>query len=158
MLENTSARKKRRLIILKGISQDLKHSEISAQLGANRGGINSDIKLMRRIGDLGLIQAERAQVLVREEKAILLKEEKGHFKQNKRFLSMTGISLQEKSFRNMIDFNKFDLMNVLKSENQHVAIVKLPKSIKKSLKRNGIITKRWQDNEITLKALDYLTS
>jgi hypothetical protein len=58
----------------------------------------------------------------------------------------------------MIDFNKFDLMNVLKSEDQHVAIVKLPKSIQKSLKRNGIITKRWQDNEITLKALDYLTS
>ena len=31
MLENTIARNKRRLIILKGISQDLEHSEISAR-------------------------------------------------------------------------------------------------------------------------------
>jgi hypothetical protein len=33
MLENTIARNKRRLITLKGISQDLKHSEISARAG-----------------------------------------------------------------------------------------------------------------------------
>ena len=37
MLEDTIARKKRSLIILKGISQDINLSEISAQLGgANR--------------------------------------------------------------------------------------------------------------------------
>jgi hypothetical protein len=157
MLENTSARKKRRLIILKGISQDLKHSEISAQLGANRWGIISDIKFMRRIGDLGLIQAEEAQVQVREEKVLLLMKEKGHFKQNERFLGMTGITLQEKSFRNMIDFNKYELLKILKSEDQHAAIIGLPKSIQKTLKRNGIITKRWQDNEITERAQEYLT-
>jgi hypothetical protein len=157
MLENTSARKKRRLIILKGISQDLKHSEISAQLGANRWGIISDIKFMRRIGDLGLIQAEEAQIQVREEKVLLLIKEKGHFKQNERFLGMTGITLQEKSFRNMIDFNKYELLKILKSEDQHAAIIKLPKNIRKTLKRNGIITKRWQDNEITELAQEYLT-
>jgi len=61
MLENTIARKKRRLIILEGISQDLKHSEISAQLGANRWLIMSDIKFMQNNGDLGLEQAEKAQ-------------------------------------------------------------------------------------------------
>ena len=93
MLENTIARKKRRPIILKGISQDLKHSEIADQLGANRGLIMSDIKLMRRNGDPGLKKAEKAQVQAREKKVLLLKKEKKHFKQNERFLRMTGITL-----------------------------------------------------------------
>jgi hypothetical protein len=157
MLENTSARKKRRLIILEGISQDLKNSEISAQLGANRWVIMSDIKFMRHIGDLGLIKAEEAQVQVREEKVLLFAKEKGHFKQNERFLGMTGITIQEKSFRNMIDFNKYELLKILKSEDQHAAIIKLSTSVQKTLKRNGIVTRRWQDNEITERAQEYLT-
>ena len=157
MLENTIARKKRRLIILKGISKDLKNSEISAQLGANRWVIMSDVKLMRRNGDLGLKQAEKAQVQVREEKFLLFTKGKRYFKQNERFLGMTGISLQEKSFRNMIDFNKYELLKILKSEDQHAAIMSLPESIQKTLKKNGIITKRWQDNEITEHAHEYLT-
>jgi hypothetical protein len=157
MLENTTARKKRRLIILRGISQDLKHSEISAQLGANRWVIMSDIKFMRSTGDLGLIQAEEAQVQVHEKKVLLFAKEKRHFKQNERFLGMTGITLQEKSFRNMIDFNKYELLNILKSKDQHAAIMSLPENIKKTLKRNGIITKRWQDNEISDRAQEYLT-
>ncbi len=157
MLENTIARKKRRLIILKGISQDLKHSEISAQLGANRWVIMSDIKFMQNNGDLGLEQAEKTQIQVREKKFILFTKEKEHFKQNERFLSMTGITLQEKSFRNMIDFNKHELLEILKSEDQNAAIFKLSTSIQKTLKKNGIITKRWQDNEITERAKEYLT-
>jgi len=157
MLENTIARKKRRLIILEGISQDLKHSEISAQLGANRWLIMSDIKFMQNNGDLGLERAEKAQVQVREKKVLLLTKEKTHFKQNEKFLSMTGITLQEKSFRNMIDFNKHELLKILESEDQNAAIFKLSTSIQKTLKRNGIITKRWQDNEITKRAQEYLT-
>ena len=157
MLENTIARKKRRLIILEGISQDLKHSEISAQLGANRWLIMSDIKFMQNNGDLGLEQAEKAQIQVREKKVLLLTKEKTHFKQNEKFLSMTGITLQEKSFRNMIDFNKHELLKILESEDQNAAIFKLSTSIQKTLKRNGIITKRWQDNEITERAQEYLT-
>ena len=157
MLENTLARKNRRLIILKGIRQDLKHSEISAQLGANRWEIMSEIKFMRRNGDLRLKQAEKAQAQVREKKVLLLTREKKHFKQNERFLSMTGITLQEMTFRNMIDFNKHELMKILKSKDQNTAIFELPKSIQKTLKKNGIITKRWQDNEITGRAQEYLT-
>ena len=110
MLENTTTQQKRRLIILSGISQDLNNSEISAQLRATRGVILRDIKFMRSNGDLGLIQAEKAQALVREKKDLLIIKEKRHFKQNERFQSMTGITLQEKSFRNMIDFNKHLLM------------------------------------------------
>ena len=158
MLEINSARKKRRLIILKGINQDIKHSEISVQLGAKRWVIKNDIKFMRRNGDLGLQQAEKAQAQVLEKKVSLLEKEKKHFKQNERFQSMTGISLREKSFRNMIDFNKPELLEILKSEDQHLAIMKLSKSIQRTLKKNGIITKKWQDNEITQRAEEYLTT
>ncbi len=157
MLENTIARKKRRLIILEGISQDLKPSEIATQHGANQWVIKNDIKFMRYNGDIGLERAEEAQAQIREKKALLSAEEKEHFKQNKRFLSMTGITLQEKSFRNMIDFNKHDLLEILKSEDQNAAIFKLSTSVQKTLKRNGIITKRWHDNEITERAQEYLT-
>jgi hypothetical protein len=155
--ETTLERKKRRPIILKGISQDLNHSEISAQLGAHRGVLMRDIKLMRYNGDLGLRQAERAQVQAHEKKVLLLTMEKTHFKQNERFRGMTGISLQEKSFRNMIDFNRHELLKILKSKDQHAAIIKLSKSIQKTLKKNGIIVKRWQDNEISERAEEYLT-
>jgi len=70
---------------------------------------------------------------------------------------MTGITLKEKSFRNMVDFNKHELLKILKSEDQHAEIIKLPTSILKTLKKNGIITKRWQDNEISERAQEYLT-
>ena len=156
MLENIVMQQKRRLDILEGISQDLKHSEISAQLGATQGIIKSDIRFMRRKGDLGLIQAEKDQVQVREKKAFLLSKEKSHSKQNERFLSMTGITIQEKSFHNMIDFNKHELLKILKSIDQNAAISKLPKSVRKTLLNYGIITNVWRNSEITVKALDYL--
>ena len=158
MLENTSARNKRRVIILEGISQDLGHSEISAQLGTNRWVILSDIKFMQRNDDLGLILAKEDQADVREKKALLLSKETWHFKQNKRFQSMTGITLQEKSFRNMIDYNRLELINILRSEDQNAEIFKLSKSVQRTLKKNGIITKRWKDNEITERAHEYLTN
>jgi hypothetical protein len=157
MLENTITRENRRHIILKGISEDLKHSEISDQLGVNRGLITSDIRYMRRNGDFGLIWAEEAQGQVQEEKVLLLKKEKNHFKQNERFLSMTGITLQEKSFRNMVDFNKQALLKILRSKDQQAAIVKLPTNIQKTLRRHGIITERWHNNEITMRAEEYLS-
>lgn len=147
----------RRLIILEGISQDLGHSEISAQLGANQWVVRSDIKYMQRNDDPGLILAKEDQALIREKKVLLLTEETRHFKQNQRFQSMTGITLQEKSFRNMIDYNRHDLLIVLRSEDQNAEIFKLSKSIQRTLKKNGIITKRWKDSEITERAQEYLT-
>lgn len=157
MLENISARNERRLIILEGISQDLGHSEISAQLGANRWVVRSDIKYMQRNDDLGLRLAKEDQTQIREKKALLLTEETRQFKQNQRFQSMTGITLQEKSFRNMIDYNRHDLLLILRSDDQNAEIFKLSSSIQKTLKKNGIITKRWKDNEITERAQEYLT-
>ena len=116
MLENISRQEKQRLCILEGISQDLKFSEISAKLRTNRWEIMRQIRSMKYNGDIGFKQAEEAQARVREKKALLLKKEKTYFKQNERFLSSTGITLQEKSFRNMVDFNKYELMKIMKSK------------------------------------------
>ena len=57
----------------------------------------------------------------------------------------------------MIDYNKRDLLKILKSKDQHAAIIKLPTSVRKTLRKNGIITQRWHDNEITERAEEYLT-
>ena len=143
-------RQERRLIILEGISQGLKHSEIATQLGVNRWDILNDLKLMRNNGDPELKEAQEAQEQIRVNKPSVASIG------NERFLNMTGLTFQEKSFRNMIDFNKHALMKILNSKNQHAAIMRLPKSIRKTLKNNGIITKGWHKCEITLITLDYL--
>ncbi len=158
MLENINTRKKRRLIILEGISQDLTFSEISAQLGTNRGAIMRQIRSMKYNGDIEFKKAEEAQAQIREKKVTLLKKEMNYFKQNERFLNSTGITLQEKSFRNMVDFNRFELLKIMKSEQQHAEINKLPKNIQRTLVKNGIITKGYRDNVITERAQNYLTN
>jgi hypothetical protein len=143
-------RQERRPIILEGISQGLKHSEIATQLGVDRWLIKDDLKFMRKNGDPELKEARKAQEQFRVNKPSVAS------KSNERFLSMTGITFQEKSFRNMVDFNKHELMKILNSKNQHAAIMSLPKSIRKTMKRNGIITGGWHKSEITIITLDYL--
>ena len=143
-------RQERRLIILEGMSQGLKHSEIATQLGVNRWDILNDLKLMRNNGDPELKEAQEAQEQIRVNKPSVASIS------NERFLNMTGLTFQEKSFRNMIDFNKHALMKILNSKNQNAAIMNLPKSIRKTMKNNGIITKGWHNCEITIKTLDYL--
>jgi hypothetical protein len=143
-------RQERRLIILEGINQGLKHSEIATQLGVNRWVIVNDLKFMRNNGDPELKVLQKAQEQIRVNKPSVASMS------NERFLNMTGLTFQEKSFRNMIDFNKHALMKILNSKNQNAAIMGLPKSIRNTMKNNGIITKGWHKCEITLKTLDYL--
>ena len=107
---------------------------------------------MRNNGDPELKEAQEAQEQIRVDTPSVASIG------NERFLNMTGMTFQEKSFNNMIDFNKHALIKILNSKNQTAAIMRLPKSIRKTLKRNGIITKGWHKCEITLKTLDYLFS
>lgn len=144
-------RRKRRPIILEGIGQDLKHSEIATQLGVNRWVITNDLRLMRSSGDPELKQAQKAQEQIR-----VMKQSVCAHARNERFLRMTGMTLQEKSFRNMIDFNRHELMKILNSKDQNAAIMKLPKSVRKPLTRNGIITSGWHNRVITSRAREYL--
>jgi DNA-binding CsgD family transcriptional regulator len=143
-------RQERRLIILEGTSQGLKHSEIATQLGVNKWVILNDLRFMRKNGDPELKEAQEVQEQIRVNRPSVASIN------SERFLNMTGMTFQEKSFRNMIDFNKQRLMKILNSKNQHAAIMRLPKSIRRTLKNNGIITNGWQKHEITLITLDYL--
>ena len=144
-------RQKRRPIILEGIGRGLNHSEIAAQLGVNRWVIMNDLRLMQSSGDPELKQAQEAQEQIR-----VMKQSVSAHARNERFLRMTGMTLQEKSFRNMIDFNRHELMKILNSKDQNAAIMKLPKSVRKPLMRNGIITSGWHSREITSHAREYL--
>ena len=78
--------------------------------------------------------------------------EKVNAKQNERFVGMTGMTLEEKSFRNMIDFHRSQLMRIMNSEDQDAAIRALPKSTRKTMRNNGIV-KDWR---ITTGAEKYL--
>lgn len=149
-------REARRPIILKGISKGLELSDIANQLGANRRVIRNDIRVMRYKDDPELKNAQNAREKIQTKRT---NNTKVHaLEENDRFLKLTGMTLQEKSFLNMIDFNKKALKKILKSTDQNSAIMKLPKSIRRTLIHNGIIIKKWQDNKITSHALKYLAN
>lgn len=157
MLKNTVERRKRRPVILHGISQDLKQSEIATKLGVNRWVIMNDLRYMQYYGDPELKEAMEAQKHIQEKKRLASIREKKYAIHDERFQNMTGMTLKEKSFRNMIDFHKRELMKILKSKDQNSAIMKLPKSIIRTLIHNGIITKERHTREISLNALEYLS-
>jgi len=66
-------------------------------------------------------------------------EQKIYAKQNEIFLHMTGITLEEKSFRNMIDFYKSELIEIVNAEDQSAAIMALPKGDRITMLHNGIL-------------------
>ncbi len=74
-----------------------------------------------------------------------------------RFQRMTGMTFKEKTFNNMMSFYKPELRKILKAENECAAIRDLPNSVRKTLKRNGIIAQGWKTPEITAHARAYLT-
>jgi hypothetical protein len=70
---------------------------------------------------------------------------------------MTGMTFQEKTRNNMMFFYRPELRKILKSKNEENAIRELPNSVKKTMKRNGIISTGWKRLEITAYARAYLT-
>ena len=158
MSKNTVERQKRRPVILNGLSQDLKQSEIATKLGVNRWVIMNDVRYMQYYGDPELKEAMEAQKQIQEKKHLASIREKKYAIHNERFQNMTGMTLKEKSFRNMINFHKRELMKILKSKDQNSAIMRLPKSTRRTLIHNEIITKGWHTREISSHALKYLPS
>ena len=150
MVNISREREERRERILEGVSQGRKISEIAFELGVRKRIIRNDIRYMRKIGDPELKKARMASEIIQRKEPTITSIN------SERFQNMTGMTFQEKSFRNMVDFNKNALMKIFKSKDQHVAIMNLPKSIRKTLKNNGIITDDWHKCEITEKTLEYL--
>lgn len=141
---------KRRQALLNGISQNHSYKEMAAKLGVRRGDLIRDLKAMRRNGDPDLRDAQRiGRAKTNEEKRLVSK------RQEERFLDMTGITLKEKSFQNMVHFHKHELMNILKSGDREAAIRDLPKSTRRTLIHNGILTDR-NKPEITQQAREQL--
>jgi hypothetical protein len=143
-------RQNRRTTILEGVGRGLRVSEIASQLRVNRWVVMNDLKMMRKSGDPELEQAERVREQSREEQRSPSSES------NERFLLMTGKTFQEKSFQNMIDFYRPELMKILGSGDQYSAIMDLPKSVRRTLIQNGIITNRRRKREITSHARERL--
>ncbi|MFH2110220.1 MAG: hypothetical protein ABIJ47_03050 [Candidatus Bathyarchaeota archaeon] len=140
----------RRQALLDGISQNLNYIEIAAQIGVRRGDLLKDVKAMRRSRDPELRDAQRiGQAKVNEEKQSASK------RREERFYNMTGMTLHEKSFQNMVYFHKSELMTILKSGDHEAAIRNLPNSTRRTLMHNGILTKR-NKPEITQQARDQL--
>jgi len=139
----------RREALLEGISSNLSYAEIASRLGVRRGEVLNDVKAMRRSGDQGLRDAQRTGEAKAGEQKQLISQ-----RLEERFHSMTGMTLHEKSFRNMIHFYKAEIMMVLRSDDREDAVRSLPKSTRRTLMHNGILTKR--KPEITKRARDHL--
>jgi len=78
--------------------------------------------------------------------------ENEYSKQNERFRRLTGMTIEEKNFHNMIYFYKDELIRVLKAEDQEAAIMAIPRRARKILVRYGII----KYGEISAKAREIL--
>jgi len=141
---------KRRQALLKGIRRNQSYEEIAAELGVRRGTLLRDAKAMRRSRDPDLSEARRIGRARAEET-----KHSASRRREERFHGMTGMTLKEKSFQNMVYFHKHEIMNILRSGDREAAIRDLPKSTRRTLVHNGILTKR-HNPRITQRARDQL--
>jgi hypothetical protein len=149
-MQEPEEQEKRRQALLNGIRQNHSYKDMAAKLGVRRGDLLRDLKTMRRNGDPDLLEARRiGQAKINQEKRPTSK------RQEERFLDMTGITLKEKSFQNMVNFHKHELINILRSRDREAAIRNLPKSTRRTLIHNGILTDR-NKPEITQQAREQL--
>ena len=75
---------------------------------------------------------------------------------DERFHKMTGMTFQDKNFENMIHYYKAELDVIYKSKDERNAITSLSNDIRKTLKRNDILTGYRGKIQLTEKARKYL--
>jgi hypothetical protein len=152
MTNSIQEQETRRLDILKGIVGGFANSKIAAKLGVPLWVVRRDLKRMRHNRDPELKQAYREaqeQVQANKQSIAGLPDE--------RFHRMTGMTFKEKTFNNMMSFYRPELRKILEAENECAAIRELPNSVRKTLKRNGIIAQGWKVPKITAHARAHLT-
>jgi|WetSurMetagenome_2_1015567.scaffolds.fasta_scaffold75552_4 hypothetical protein len=150
-MNNTYSPEERRLMILKGIRQNHTNIEIAADMGVKRWTILNDLRAMSYHKDPELKQAyldKETRQLASKQSTLTLRDEK--------FERMTGMSLQDKNFENMIEYYRAELQLIRKSKDECNAITGLSKDIRKTLKRNEILTGNRSRVTLTAKARDYL--
>ena len=126
---------------------------MATELGVTKWIIGHDIRKMKNSRDPEL----KKRYLERDE-FINLNKNKQAKKIQSRFLRMTGLTIEEKMFQNMVFFYRSELKKILNSTDENRTICKLSKNIRKTLQRNKIITKGWGKLVITPKARAFLTS
>jgi hypothetical protein len=138
-------------MILKGINQDHSSIEIAAEIGVQRWIVFNDLRAMKYNKDPELKQA----YLDKETRANTNKQSQTNLRDEK-FHHMTGKTFQEKNFENMINYYKTELQLIYKSKDERVAITKLSKNVRKTLKHNEILTGHGLREQLSGKARDYL--
>jgi hypothetical protein len=129
----------RRSAILEGVGDDLSDSEIAARLGMKRWEIRREVRLMRENMDKRLLEAERRRKEIRSGNEKRREEGAAHSVLDARFQRMGGMDLQRRSFLNMIGFYEADLRRVLAARDEKIAVMALPRSVRRVLTNNAIL-------------------
>jgi hypothetical protein len=151
MLNYVGSPEERRLVILRGIDQDLTNLEIATKMDIRIGVVKRDLKAMKYIKDPELIQAYTDK----KKRALKAKQAPSNVR-NKRFKLMTGMTFQEKNFENMVSYYRPELTKILRSKDENTAIMGLSKSVQRTLARNEIIDGFTHSRQISSKARNYL--
>ena len=144
---------RRRSVILEGIGKNQSTTEIASQLGVTKWIIGNDIRKMQYNQD-----PELKQMYKKRDELTTTNRKLYAQRQDTLFLNMTGMTIDEKMFQNMIDFYEPELDEILSSKNESDAISKLPSKVRRTLKRNGIIKNGRGKYEITQKAREYIAN
>ena len=136
---------------LEGIGDGSRMTEIADRLGVKLLVVRREVRTMQ-------YQRSPELKVAREKAYSNLMAERGaaSSKSGERFMEMTGLTFQEKTFQNMVDFYKPELRRILESENQYAAILRLPKSVLRTLRGNEIILRVRGGFEIASGARRYL--
>ncbi len=137
--EDDRIAEERRNAILEGVGDDLSDSEIAARLGMKRWEIRREVRLMRENMDKRLLEAERRRKEIRSGNEKRREEGAAHSVLDARFQRMGGMDLQRRSFLNMIGFYEADLRRVLAARDEKIAVMALPRSVRRVLTNNAIL-------------------
>ena len=155
MLNNVRSPEERRLGILSGIGQDLTSLEIATKLGVRISIIKKDLKVMKYNRDYE-IRAQLKQAYKDKKIRALASKQAIVNVRNERFMSMTGLTFQEKNFENMVYYYRPELIEILGSADENEAITSLSTSVQKTLARNKIIGGLKSSRQISSRARHYL--
>jgi hypothetical protein len=151
MLNNDRGQEERRLLILEGIDHDLNNLEIATRMGISRWVVMRDLRSMKFNRDPELKQAyidQTARLVASKLSLTNVRDDRFHL--------MTGMTITEKNFENMINFYRPELTKIIMSRDESIAISGLNKNIQRVLKHNEIIGGGKNRRKITTKARDYL--
>ena len=130
---------------------DLNILDIASQLGVNKCLIMSDLRYMRHKKDSELKQANEdrfARILAKKRSLTKIR--------NERVRLVIGMTIEEKNFENVVNFYRSELMKILGSKNEGLAIKGLSHSVRRSFEKNEIIDWRTNNHLISPKARAYL--